>query len=525
MLCLDEKDFFREATRRICGSLDIEKSLWNFFMYVREYIPSDIILILTYDPDVGIIEILAMANVYGGKITSIKSDVPPETQKRVAEMVAENEFNPSPFFMTTDRVSEHPILHPLADIVKDPDCAFLAIGPKPWLSSTGIFLGCHSEKYSKEHERLFMLLWEPIAIAIANYLSHREVLREKDALLDDNRYLRNELSRQVGEEIVGADFGLKPVMKMVGQVAPLSSPVLLLGETGVGKEIIATAIHNLSSRRNGPLIKVNCGAIPDSLMDSELFGHEKGAFTGAMFQKRGRFERAHGGTILLDEIGELTAGAQVRLLRVLQEKEFERVGGTTSIPVDTRVIAATHRNLEAMLADGKFREDLYFRLRVFPIMIPPLRERRADIPALVKYFIKKKSREMGMESIPNIQPEYIEKLINYRWPGNVRELQNVIERALIINRMGPLVFEDITEVGSHPKLIQPTFGDEDAVTLDQCITRHIMLALEKTGGRVEGDKGAARTLKINPSTLRVKMRKLGIPFGRQAQIKHRDPVL
>ena len=235
-------------------------------------------------------------------------------------------------------------------------------------------------------------------------LEHQEIIRLKDMLADDNRYLFDELRSASGDEIIGSDFGLKAVMRMVQQVAPLDSPVLLLGETGTGKEVIANAIHYSSPRKDGPFIKVNCGAIPETLLDSELFGHEKGAFTGAISQKRGRFERANKGTIFLDEIGELPAQAQVRLLRVLQTKEIERVGGTTSIPVDIRIISATNRNLQEMIASGRFREDLWFRLNVFPIMIPPLRQRREDIPALVHHFIERKSKELKLTERPVLAP-------------------------------------------------------------------------------------------------------------------------
>ena len=218
---------------------------------------------------------------------------------------------------------------------------------------------------------------------------------------------------------------------MVRLVASLNSPVLLLGETGVGKEVIANAIHYSSPRKDGPFIKVNCGAIPDTLIDSELFGHEEGAFTGATTKKRGRFERAHKGTILLDEIGELPPPAQIRLLRVIQNKEVERVGGTKPIPVDIRVIAATHRNLKEMVSKNEFREDLWFRLNVFPITIPPLRERKEDIHALVQHFAERKSKELKFHTVPTLATGAIDRLKSYHWPGNVRELENVVERALI----------------------------------------------------------------------------------------------
>ena len=232
---------------------------------------------------------------------------------------------------------------------------------------------------------------------------------------------------------------------MVNRVAEHDSPVLLLGETGVGKDVIANAIHYSSSRSDGAFITVNCGAIPASLLDSELFGHEKGAFTGALAQKRGRFERADKGTIFLEEVGELTPEAQVRLLRVLQNREIERVGGTQTIPVDIRIIAATNRDLEEMTAGNLFREDLWFRLNVFPIVIPPLRARKSDIPALVDHFLGKKAESLKLPHIPELASGAMDQLLSYPWPSNVRELENVVERALILNKTGEISFELLSE--------------------------------------------------------------------------------
>jgi len=513
---IDEKDFFQEVTLRICGSLEIEKALWDCLMYIRNYIPADIMLIVVYDPGMGAMEIIAKADVDGRELTVMNTTVPADTRRQFDEIIKDPRLSTKA--LTADRLGDHPIMGPLCAIIGHPDAACMAIGPKPeWNLFAGVFIGNYlGEKYSDEHVRLFTLLKEPFAIAVSNYMRYREVLRLKEILADDNRYLQDELRQQTGDEIVGANFGLKQVMEMVAQVAPLTSPVLLLGETGAGKEVIATAIHNLSPRRNGPFIKVNCGAIPESLMDSELFGHEKGAFTGALFQKRGRFERAKGGTIFLDEIGELTPGAQIRLLRVIQEKEIERIGGSETLQVDIRVIAATHRNLEAMLAESKFREDLYFRLRVFPIVIPPLRDRRADIPALVQHFMMKKAREMGLVEVPTLASGAIDKLMHYHWPGNIRELQNAIERALILSGERPLAFDDLGETARNaaPAALLSR-DDRDVYGLDQAISRHIMQALEATGGRVGGEKGTAKLLNMNPSTLRTKMRKLGISFGRK----------
>ncbi len=254
-------------------------------------------------------------------------------------------------------------------------------------------------KFEQDHLDWVRMLKEPFLIAMANTLKHREILRINDLLADDNRYLHGELRRRFGDEIVGANFGLRQVMQKARQVAPMDSPVLLLGETGTGKDVVANSIHYASSRSKGPFVSVNCGAIADSLIDSELFGHEKGAFTGALSQKRGRFERAHKGTIFLDEIGELPLKAQVRLLRVLQSREIERVGGVRTIPLDIRIIAATNRNLEQMVAEKTFREDLWFRLNVFPIWIPPLRERPMDIPSLIQHFINPSTLRNRMQKL------------------------------------------------------------------------------------------------------------------------------
>jgi transcriptional regulator with GAF, ATPase, and Fis domain len=294
--------------------------------------------------------------------------------------------------------------------------------------------------------------------------------------------------------------------------------VFLLGEPGTGKEIMANAIHYSSPRKDGPFIKVNCGAIPESLIDSELFGHEKGAFTGAIGQKRGRFERADKGTIFLDEIGELPPQAQVRLLRVLQTKEIERLGGTSSIRVDIRVISATNRNLQEMVASGRFREDLWFRLNVFPIMIPPLRQRREDIPALVHHFIDRKSKELKLAERPVLAPGAIERLMAYDWPGNVRELENLIERALIQSRGGMLSFETLSapQVPVRREVAPEVWSDLALLSLDKINAQHIREALEMAGGKINGPGGAAQILGLHPNTLRGRMNKLGIPYGRKS---------
>ncbi len=512
---IDENIFFREATLLVCGSLEIEKALFDLLIFIRQHIPADMIYLNVYNLDTGIGENLARADLNGGQLTSLKLVLPEKIRHNLEEQHKKPDQNAS--VAVIDRYSEPSTFKAITSFSGYPNGTFMILLPVPkWNLFCTVFIGNHAEeKYNEDHIRLFSLLNEPMAIAMSNYLRYREVLRLKDILLDDNRYLQNELQQNIDEEIIGAQFGLQQVMKLAAQVAPMMSPVLLLGETGTGKEVIATAIHNISPRRKGPLIKVNCGAIPETLMDSELFGHEKGAFTGAFSKMRGRFERAQGGTIFLDEIGELTPKAQVRLLRVLQENEIERIGGSETVPVDIRVIAATHRNLEEMIANGKFREDLYFRLNVFPIVIPPLRERLADLPILVQHFMTKKARQMGWTDVPILAPGCLPKLMDYDWPGNVRELQNAVERALILSDGKPLTFEEPSYAVTNKITNGFSTAISNGLDFDQAVTKIIMQALERANGRIEGEKGAAKLLNLNPSTLRTKMRKLGIQFGKK----------
>jgi len=340
-------------------------------------------------------------------------------------------------------------------------------------------------------------------------------LEEAKIKIEDNRVLQRELHRLSGDQIIGAEFGLKDVMEKATMASSVESPVLLQGETGVGKDVIANYIHYASARSKESFITVNCGAIPNELIDSELFGHEKGAFTGALSQKRGRFERANRGTIFLDEIGELPLPAQVRLLRVLQNREIERVGGTKIIPLDIRIIAATNRNLEEMVKKSKFREDLWFRLNVFPLLIPPLRLRIEDIPALVQHFIERKTKELKLKETPNLAPDEIDSLTAYNWPGNVRELENVIERAMILHRSGPLRFDDLDLSPDEPVNATAHASKYETLELDVLVKRHIQHVLQLTGGKIHGPGGAGEVLGVNPDTLRYRMRKLGISFRKR----------
>ncbi|MBE9520976.1 MAG: sigma 54-interacting transcriptional regulator [Proteobacteria bacterium] len=508
-LKLYDRDFFWEATARICGSLNIEIALRNCLSFLQSYIPADEAALGYFDKDRGSTFLNAHADSSKGRLLDLQIAYPPELRT-----LLEEESQLKDYF--DNRAEENPVAKPMLMAMNKGKSSILVVRlivKKQWVGSVVLWADGW-DRFNDEHLRLLKLLKRPFFIAMSNSRRYRELLELKELLVDDNQYLQEELQRISGDEIIGSDFGLKAVMENVRSVAPLSSPVLLLGDTGVGKEVIAGAIHNASLRRDEPFIKVNCGAIPETLMDSELFGHEKGAFTGALNHKRGRFERAHNGTIFLDEIGELSLEAQVRLLRVLQEKEIERVGGTESINVDIRVIAATHRNLNAMILEGKFREDLYFRLNVFPIYIPTLRERNGDIPGLVQHFIQKKSRDLKLTAIPTLAPKALDQLLAHHWPGNVRELENAVERAIILHREEPLSF---AELGPKKELeVTPVSASEDmeSFDLDQVTADHIRRVLKITNGRVEGKKGAAELLGINPGTLRHRMRKLGISFGR-----------
>ncbi len=511
---MDEHDFFHEATARICSSLRIEKALWRCLRYINNIIPAKILTLLLFDPGLGFIETVANANLKGGTALSIKTQLPSDIREQVRAFI--KDLDGKPGCQIIDRLSQDEMARLVALDLGSEDDACLILD----LFLDGKYLGIvavandQGEKFTQAHARLMLSLHNPFAMACANFLRHRDLEELKNRLAENYRYLQDDMIHMKGAEVIGADFGLKGVMDMIRQVAPTNSPVLLLGETGAGKEVISHAIHRLSQRRESPLIKVDCAAIPENLVESELFGHEKGAFTGAVSQIRGRFERAHGGTLFLDEIGELSPDTQKKFLRVLQEGIIERIGGSESIQVDIRIIAATHRPLETMVESGRFRKDLFFRLNVFPIVIPPLRFRKEDIPNFVDYFIKKKSRKMGLPAIAKLAPGVIDILMAYDWPGNIRELENCVERELIISQGEPLTFSSLLD--NVPKNEETPLERlaEGSLALDRTIARHIRKVLDMTGGRVEGKRGAARLLSVHPRTLQHRMKKLNIPFGR-----------
>ncbi len=395
------------------------------------------------------------------------------------------------------------------------------------LDREGEFLGAlviqpaEGLSFDAKHCRLLETLLEPFSTALWNsrHLPPHEGWGEATEQNSGSASFR--ISRQdISDSVIGSETGLRTVSRYIEQVSRSDTPVLLLGETGSGKELAARSIHLQSRRSAGPFLRVNCGAIPPDLVDSQLFGHERGSFTGATGSHKGWFERADSGTLFLDEIGELPLAAQVRLLRILQDGTFERVGGQQQLTVDVRVVAATHLDLKQMVQNGRFREDLWYRIAVFPIALPPLRERTEDIPALATHFAIRFAKHLGVQALTPTG-EDIRRLLEYRWPGNVRELAAVMERAVILGNGRSLAVSQALgiegDVGLPPAAPPPKAapGQPAAKTfpsLDEVVRKHIETALGQTKGRVEGPEGAAALLRINPHTLRARMRKLGIDW-------------
>ncbi len=394
----------------------------------------------------------------------------------------------------------------------------LALGGQP----VGVAILQRKQAFMEREAALAKVLLEPFAVALDIDRRLREHASLREAAEAERRSLLTRLKRQdITDTVVGAQSGLKGVMERVELVSRSDTPVLILGATGTGKEVVARLIHRRSPRREGPFLRVNCGAIPPELIDSELFGHERGSFTGAVATHMGWFERADGGTLFLDEVGELSAAAQVRLLRILQDGTLQRVGGERTLNVDVRLVAATNRDLRAMVADGRFREDLWYRIAVFPIALPALQQRSEDIPALASHFALRAAERLGL-AFQAPSREDLVLLTEYPWPGNVRELASVMERAAILGDGRSL--EVAAALGVSPLIRRPTESPggtspgpdrlsettPPTPTYDEMARRHIESILRRTHGRVEGPFGAARILGVNPNTLRTRMRRLGV---------------
>ncbi len=554
-----EFEFFQQAVSHISSSLDLSQSMVRVFAFLKDHFPIDGISLHQYSHRLKALKLLFL--VTEDRFQYVETTL--KMSKRETIFMQEHEAMQDPIIMS-DKVSNkvadkhrHAISHLLPYRPSSYLVGIMQSGETP--VGHLCLIGSGLVDYTEEQGRKMELLLSPFTLAMSNMLQFKRVMEFQENLYSEKSSLEKTLDQLRDSLIIGERGGLKNTMNIVNQLKDKETPVLILGETGTGKELIADAIQKISPRAGQSFIKVNCGAIPDSLIDSELFGYEKGAFTGASKSHQGRFEQAHGGTLFLDEVGELPAQAQVRLLRVLQNNVVERIGGKNSIPVNVRIIAATNRDLGKMLQDGTFREDLYYRLYVFPIQIPPLRERGEDLPALIHHFIEKSCLRLKLKTSPVIHPDSFEKMKQYTWPGNVRELENMVERAVILSPDDYLKLDhflsgdpDTRIVFNTPKndmeslidkKIQAAFdkyfnGNQKRIkkvqtnceidhaiphdqipipstsgqiqALNETIKESIQAALLTTRGRVNGPGGAAQLLGLNPSTLRNKIRKLGI---------------
>lgn len=435
----DTGKFFRDATQRLCGTLDLEVALGAFFDFLRDSMGVTGMMIGRILFDAHVSEGIAWCDGDGVQLSNRRIMFTPE-QARLADTALRHrgEAEDGVYAATLDDPVAR-FLCTQSSRAMQPPLFFLRMrsGKDFW---AGVAFTCPAERpFTPEQLEQLRSLRAPLLMTLSNCLRYRELEELKEYVVRENFQLRSQLGRAPDMDIVGAGGSLARVVEEARLAGATDVPVLIVGETGAGKEVIAHAVHGFSRRMGAPFVAVNCGAIPASLIDSELFGHARGAFTGAVQEHKGYFERAHGGTIFLDEIGELPLEAQARLLRVLQDKKIERVGGGVPIPVDFRLIAATNRDLKKMAAEGAFREDLYYRLRVVLLEVPPLRERKEDIPLLTTRFIQDAARRFGIVP-PLPAPGEVGRLTAYAWPGNVRELRNVVEEAMVLAPQGPLRF-------------------------------------------------------------------------------------
>ncbi|WED25836.1 sigma-54 dependent transcriptional regulator [Vibrio sp. DW001] len=505
---MDKNIFYRNAIEALTGSLKIEEGLSKCISFLSTVIPCDVLSVHLWDENLCSLRIYASADIHQGNLCNIIIPVK-ESRRHITRWEHDldikiiNDSHDDPISM---QVQEH--MKPMyGDHAYSHMISRVKIGGERICDIVLLAVGEH--RFTAVHSELFASLDSPFGIAVSNSLKHQEIIEMHSNLLDENQELKHRLKSMAHNQVIGINSGLKSAMQKVDEVSSTDAPVLITGETGVGKDVIANAIQNNSQRKDGPYVRVNCGAIPEDLIDSELFGHEKGAFTGASDRQIGRFERADKGTIFLDEIGELSKAAQVRLLRVLQNGEFERVGGRETLKVNVRIIAATNRSLEKMVSLGEFRSDLYYRLCLFPIKVPPLRDRLEDIPLFTNYFIAECSKKFQIPT-PEIAIGEMTKLQAYQWPGNIRELTNVIERSVISSRGQPICFS-IGQKEEDEEMLSQLLDKNTAVpTLEELNKQHIEKVLHLTEGKIQGANGAAQVLDINPHTLRSRIKKLGI---------------
>jgi formate hydrogenlyase transcriptional activator len=496
-----------DITNRIVTKLELRDLLREIVASIRHFMQCDSVGVALPDPEDGEL-------------------------RRYAVDHADFEMSVGPASKRTETVfrTGKPVIATKEEVVADPQgalanlslCLYPLIVRERVLGVLG-FGTSRENAFTEDDLSFFGQVANHIALAVENSLAYGQVSELKDKLAQENVYLESEIRSELYfEEIVGNSEPLRRVLQEIEIVAPADSTVLIYGETGTGKELIARALHNLSSRKPNAFVKLNCAAIPTGLLESELFGHEKGAFTGAITQRVGRFELANRGTIFLDEIGEIPLELQPKLLRVLQEREFERLGSARTIRTDARLIAATNRDLKTMVEEHRFRSDLYYRLDVFPIRVPSLRERKEDIPLLVRHFVKEFSRR-NQRVIDTIPSETMQALVRYHWPGNIRELQNVIERAVIISR-GPVLNVALAgltpDVASTSAPVVTTAKSAPHESLQEMLEaterNQILRALEEANGVVAGPNGAAARLGLKRSTLQLRMQRLGIRLSRSA---------
>ncbi len=496
-----EEAVMLQLSNALLANVDVTKLLTAISASMREVIPHDAATLALYDPTMGDLQVQFLGMV-GDQTPRGEVRVPIETSPAGAafrtrepvllESIKDAGFPPETVGHLTDLGMQSgcwvPLIH-RGDVV-----GALAVASRL------------EGNFSHSDAEMLVQIADQVAMAVNNATAFRQIAELRDRLRQENQYLESEINLENRyEDIVGESKGLRLVLREIETVAPTDATVLIQGESGTGKELLARAIHRLSRRSEHTFIKLNCAAIPAGLLESELFGHEKGAFTGAISRKIGRLELAHEGTLFLDEIGELPLDLQPKLLRVLQEREIERLGSNRPIPVNMRLIAATNRDLNEMVANKEFRADLYYRLKVFPVFSPPLRDRAGDIPVLVRHFVATHGRRMG-KTIESIPDETMQALVRWPWPGNIRELENFLERAVILTR-GPVLYVPLAELQMAQERVQT---EVESPTLHEAEREHILRVLRECKGQIGGDDGAAERLGLKRTTLNSKLKKLGI---------------
>jgi len=506
----DRLSLLLEVNNTVVSALDLHELLNAVSASLRRLVPHEYASLSLYDPETQRLQIHALDFPVSKGLLQEGLSIPVEGSPTGRALTTSQ-----PVFITRGDIEAFGsdiARRILAEGLKSAYCLPLISHGRPL--GTLVVASLKEENFPERDAELLQHVANQIAIAVENSLAFRQVVDRANKLSEEKLYLQDEIRTEHNfEEIIGESPALKRILEQLQTAAPTDSTILILGETGTGKELIARAIHNLSGRRERTLVKVNCAAIPTGLLESELFGHEKGAFTGAIAQRIGRFELAHRGTIFLDEVGDIPLELQPKLLRVLQEQEFERLGSARTIRVDTRLVAATNADLAQKVADNQFRIDLYYRLNVFPLVIPPLRERREDIPLLVRYFVQKYAQRMK-KPIDTIPVKAMIALTKYHWTGNVRELENFIERAVILSRGAELQLP-LAELKQRSKVV-PVAPLDGVLTLEHAEREHIVRALGETNWVIGGPTGAAARLGMKRTTLQSRMRKLGIARSSQS---------